>query len=54
MDLDEVVGGGEGVENLNGLGEGDVADSEWSGQVVHHPAPTHKQRCQNELSQRSN
>ena len=42
-DLDEVVGGGEGVENLNGLGEGDVADSEGSGQVVHHPAPTHKQ-----------
>jgi hypothetical protein len=38
-DLNKVVGGGEGVQDLNGLGEGDVAYSEGSGQVVHDPAP---------------
>ncbi len=38
-DLNKVVGGGEGVQDLNGLGEGDVAHSEGPGQVVHDPAP---------------
>jgi hypothetical protein len=40
-DLNEVAGGGEWVQDLDGLCEGDVADCERPGQIVHHPAPVH-------------